>query len=273
VSDRIPFSYPLAIAWTGVSAILMTVLLKASIAIRPSAAMDIVQLGGVEALVFVLCTFGVLRLHAPETPLRSALGLRPTHPVLGVLGIGLGFVLHWPAESIDAIVEHFYPTPEQDAAARAALLSTHSPSRLIALMLVVACVGPFVEELFFRGALYGVLRRGHSLLGAIAVTSLCFVIGHLDYRMWPALTIVAVAMTHLRAVSGSLLPGLALHVAFNAVTILAVVTGEVSVAAPMKIEALPVAIGWVATLVLMFGVQYVANRTKQAHRGRAEDAE
>jgi hypothetical protein len=273
VKDGVPFSYPLAIAWTGLSAVLLSTLLRASVFVRPAAALDIVQLGAVEALVFVASVLFVLRLHAPQASLRAALGIRATHPALLVLGMGLGFVLHFPAESIDALVERFNPTPDKELAEKAALLTAHSPGRVVVLLLVVACVGPLVEELFFRGAIFGALRRAHSMFGTTAVTALCFVIGHLDYRMWPALSIVAIAMTHLRAVSGSILPSLALHVAFNAVTVLALVTGASSVTTPPEFELLPAAVGWMATFVLMFGVQYVASRAEDARRGRAEDAE
>jgi membrane protease YdiL (CAAX protease family) len=271
--DRIPFSYLLAVAWTFLSAALLMLLLRASVAIRPAAASDIVQRGAIEALVFVLCTFGLLRLHAPDLPLRSAFGLRPTHPALAGFGLLLGFVLHFPAESVDALVEKFFPVPSDEIVQRAALLSVESPSRVVALLVVVACVGPLVEELFYRGALFGVLRRGHPLAGTTAVTASCFVMGHLDYRMWPALAVVSVTMTHLRAVCGSLLPGLALHVAFNAVTVLALVTGQSSVAEPPKLSLLPAVAGWVATLALVAAIQYVASRAEDARTGRAEDAE
>jgi hypothetical protein len=273
VKDGVPFSYPLAIAWTGLSAVLLTVLLRASVLLRPAAALDIVQLGAVEALVFVAGVLFVLRLHAPEASLRAALGIRATHPALLVLGMGLGFVLHFPAESIDALMEHFNPTSDKELAEKAALLTAHSPGRLVLLLLVVACVGPLVEELFFRGAIFGALRRTHPMVGTTLVTAFCFVVGHLDYRLWPALSVVALAMTHLRAVSGSLLPSLALHVAFNAVTVLALITGEASVTRPPRIEVVPALAGWIATFVLMFGVQYVASRAEDARRGRAEDAE
>lgn len=273
MNERVPFSYLLAIAWTGLAAVLLSLVHGLGVFFRPSAAFDIVQLGAVEAFVFLLCTLFILRLHAPDATLRSALGLRSTHPALSVLGLGLGFALHYPAESIDAITRRYLPIPEKELAERATLLTAESPGRLVVLLLVVACVGPLVEELFFRGALYGALRRGHPLIGTAVVTAFCFVIGHLDYRMWPALTVVAAAMTHLRAVSGSLLPGLALHVAFNAVTVLALVTGEASVTSPPRLEPVPAVSGWIATLLLAFAVQWVAARAAEARRGRAEDVE
>lgn len=248
--------------------------LGALVALQPRAAYDITSLGMVEALVFVLGVFAVLTLHGrTEEPLSSALGIRPTHPALSVLGVALGVAAHFPAESVDALFQRMIPTPDEDLAARAALLSGTTPLRLAFVLLVVACVGPFVEEIFFRGALYGVLRRQRPLVGTILVTAVCFVVGHLDLRMWPALVVVALVLSYLRAVSGSLLPPLAMHVAFNATTELAVATGQAAVTGPPEVEVLPTVVGWLVTLALVLTVRYVASRAPLARRGRAEDAE
>jgi uncharacterized protein len=273
VTPRLPLSYALAVAWTLGAATFLGWLVHASVALRPSSGGDVVQLGAVEALVFVLAVLGVLALHGTDAPLTRSLGMRPAHPALVVMGLVLGLVAHFPAESVDALVQRLSPESPEDLAFEATLLSASTPLRLVVVLFVVACVGPLVEELFFRGALFGVLRRDHPLFGAAAVTALCFVVGHLNHRKWPALAVVAIVMTHLRAVSGSLLPCLAMHVAFNAVTVLAFFTGEVSPGAPPKIDLLPTIIGSVATLAVMIGVQYVASRTEESRRGRAEDAE
>ncbi len=274
MNDRVPFTYFFAIAWTALAATVLRILLSALVTVRPSAAYDLVSLGGVEALVFVAAVLAVQGLHGRvDEPLSRALGLRPTHPALTALGVALGFATHFPAELVDALFQRFVPTPEEEIAARTALLSAGTPLRLAMILFVVACVGPLVEELFFRGALYGALRRKKPLFGATLVTAFCFVIGHLDFRLWPALVVVALVMSYLRSVSGSLMPSLSMHVAFNAATELAIVSGQTPPAGSPRIEVWPTAVGSAVTLVLLFGVQYVASRAKQARRGRAEDAE
>lgn len=269
----LPISYVLAFGWTLAAAFVMMSLHAVSISFRASAATDIVNLGAIEALVFVGGTFVLLQFHARDMPLQKALGFRPTHPALFVLGIAVGIALHYPAESVDALVQRVLPTPVEDVAARVALLRPATLGGLVVVIGVVACVAPLVEEMFFRGALYGGLRRSNALLGTCIVSSACFVVGHLDYRTWPALTIVAVSMTYLRAVSGSLFPSLATHVAFNAFSVVAIAVGGVDPTAATKIALLPTACGWVVTAALMFAVRYVALRASAARRGRAEDAE
>jgi membrane protease YdiL (CAAX protease family) len=248
-------------------------LVQAGVALRPGAAADVVELGAVEALVFVLGILGVVTFHGRDAPLSASLGLRATHPALAACGLVLGLVAHFPAEAIDALVQRASPESVQDLAAESTLLAASSPARLVVVLLVVACVGPLVEELFFRGALYGALRRNHPLFGAACVTMLCFVIGHLNYRKWPALLVVAVVLTYLRAASGSLLPSLAMHVAFNAVTVLAFFAGEVPPDKPMITDLLPTLVGFAATLILMFAVGRISSRVEEARLGRAEDAE
>ncbi|HEX7671395.1 MAG TPA: CPBP family intramembrane glutamic endopeptidase, partial [Polyangiaceae bacterium] len=231
-------------------------------------------LGGIEALVFVMSVMWVLRVHGGDAPLGPSLGLRPTHPALLVLGVCLGFALHFPAEFVDGLVQRFLPDAGEQNAAEAALLSAGTPARLVLVLVVIACVGPFVEELFFRGALYGALRRSYSLGVTTAIVSLCFVVGHLNAHRWPALALVAVAISYLRAVSGSLLPALALHVSFNAVTVLAFATGAAPLvgAGPPRIEPVPVVLGSLAAFGLILTVRYVALHAAVARRGRAEDA-
>lgn len=269
----LPLTNVLAFGWTLAAAFFLTSLHAASILLRPSAATDIVNLGAIEALVFVASTFVLLQFHARDMPLRQALGLRPTHPALSVLGVIVGVALQYPADSIEVLVERVWPTPVEELAARAALLRPSTPAGLVVVLVVVACVVPFVEEMFFRGALYGGLRRSHALSGATAITAACFVVGHLDYRKWPALAVVAAAMTYLRAVSGSLFPSLATHVAFNALSVLSIAAWGVDPAAPTKIALLPTVCGWIVTVALIFAVRYVSLRAGAARRGRAEDAE
>lgn len=269
----LPITYVLAFGWTLGAAFCLTSLHAASVSFRPGAATDIVNLGAIEALVFVGGVLVLLQFHGRDLPLRQALGLRPTHWVLSALGVALGIALHYPAESIDALVQRVLPTPPEELAARAALLRPGTPLGLVVVVLVVACVAPFVEELFFRGALFGGLRRSNPLFGTSAVTAACFVVGHLDYRMWPALTVVAIAITYLRAASGSLFPSIAAHVTFNAMSVFAVTVGASDIGAPTKIPLLPTLCGWALTALGMFAVRYVAFRAPEARRGRAEDAE
>jgi membrane protease YdiL (CAAX protease family) len=271
-SER-PLSYAAAIAWTLAATALLIFVGSAVVTARPGVAVDIVTLAGIEAVIFLLGTFGLLRLHAEERTARNALGMRPTHPALPVFGLALGLALHPPAETLRALVTRFRPESEANLAHKAALLAADTPVRAVMLVVAAVCVVPLVEEVFFRGAIFSALRRSQTAAGAAVVTALCFVMTHVEMRDWPSLLLVAIVMSHLRVASGSLLPCLALHVAFNGATIAAHLTGVSSVTQPAPLGWPVVLAGWIATAALVFAVQYVAQRSPEAERARAEDAE
>ncbi len=273
MTQKLPFSYWLAVGWTLGAASCLLWLLQLSVALRPSSANDVVQLGAIEALVFVTGVLGVLFVHGKETTLTASLGIRPTHPALFLLAIALGIVAHFPAESVDSLVAKFFPESAADLLAESTLLAAGSSLRLVVVLLVVACVGPLVEELFFRGAIFGALRQSHSLAGTASVTAICFVIGHLNFRKWPALIVVAFALTYLRAASGSLLPSLAMHVVFNAVSVLAFFLGDVSPAKGRSLSVTQGVLGTLGTVAVLLVVRFVANRAPSAQLARAEDTQ
>jgi uncharacterized protein len=271
-SER-PLSYAAAFAWTLAATAMLLLAYPAIASVRPGFATDIVSLAGLEAVIYLLGTVGVLRLYAEERSARSALGMRPTHPALSVFGLALGLVLQAPADTLRALVERFRPLGEEELARRAALFEAETPLRAVLLIVAAACVVPLVEELFFRGAIFGGLRRSQGAVGAAVATAACFVITHVDVTLWPSLILVSIVLSHLRIASGSLLPCLALHVGFNGAAIAAQLTGVTSVTSPTPLGLPVVLAGWAATAGLVFAVQYVAQRSPEAERARAEDVE
>ncbi|HVZ32157.1 MAG TPA: CPBP family intramembrane glutamic endopeptidase [Polyangiaceae bacterium] len=232
-------------------------------------ALDLVSLGAAEALVYTV-TIGIfLWLYERGTPLRAALGLRPTHVGLALVGIGLGSSLKLPAEALTNLVERVFPLDDAHLLARAALYRANGLGDVVRLCSVTCLLAPLVEELFFRGALYGRLTKS-SALGAALVTGIAFVVVHADPRHWPALCIVAAVLGFLRSMSGSLLPCLGLHVAFNAAGVLALVTGAASPTRPLSVSRIALSLSWlVAALLLWLTMRLAAD--PHAARARAED--
>jgi uncharacterized protein len=270
VREPAPLGYGLAMAWALLTALTLRLVVVAFASVRPTVVSDIVTVGAVEALVFLSAVLVLLRLHGTEASLSHQVGLRPTHPLLGVVGLALGVSLHFPAESLRQLAERLAPTPSEVLAQRAALLDGSTPLRAALVLVVVGCVGPLVEELFFRGALFGALRRTHAVVGSTLVSAMAFVISHLDPRMWLPLLVVSAVLGYLRAASGSLLPGLALHVAFNTVTVIAVASGVSSLTAPEDVAAEVLLPGWVVTGLLLLGAARLS-RSPDAETARAMD--
>ncbi len=258
-----------ALGWAVACQLALLCAVFAAVELRPGIAEDIVSLGALSALVFLMATWGVLAVHCPQESLSQALALRPSHAALPWVGLALGVALKLPAEALYAAVERAYPSTEQELLARAHLLSTKTPARLLALTFAACIVGPFVEELFYRGALFGRLARRAPWAGG-AITAGAFVLVHGDARAWPTLAVVAAVLTVLRVQSGSLLPCLALHVAFNSVGVFGLATGRVSATRPLDAPVPLLFSSWAACALLML-LAYRLASTPGAERARAED--
>jgi membrane protease YdiL (CAAX protease family) len=89
-----------------------------------------------------------------------------------------------------------------------------SPATWLAIVLVL----PFGEELWFRGGLYGALRRVLSVPLAVAVSAALFGFVHDPAYMLPAAAL-GVALTLLYERTGSLVAPLTFHVLHNGVTL------------------------------------------------------
>lgn len=86
-------------------------------------------------------------------------------------------------------------------------------------LVVAAClVAPVVEEACFRGLVYPALRQRMSVRGAILCSSLAFALVH-PPTVWLPLAILAAALAWLVETTGSVVPSIAAHMAFNAITV------------------------------------------------------
>jgi membrane protease YdiL (CAAX protease family) len=231
--------------------------------------LDLMTLGATQAVVYLLGVFLMLRFFDAGSPLRQSLGLRPTHPGFGLIGMGLGVCLKLPAESLTNLAERMYPTSESQLLSRAELFRTETSLDVLVLLLVLCVAGPLVEELFFRGASYGRLVKDGPRAAAL-VTGGAFVVVHSDMRHWPALLVVAAVLSWLRLVGGSLLPCLGLHVAFNAAGVLALVTGAASPTRPLDVPMVPLVGSWLGAGVLL-GLSTRLRQNPEVLRARAED--
>jgi ABC-2 type transport system permease protein len=93
------------------------------------------------------------------------------------------------------------------------------------LWAVIALLAPPIEEFVFRGVLWSGLRRSFGALLTGSVVTVFFVGSHATEALgywpaWLAITAVALGTILLRARSGSLVPPLAIHEAYNASLVL-----------------------------------------------------
>ena len=88
---------------------------------------------------------------------------------------------------------------------------------------VVAGLVPIIEELTYRGLGFSLLEQfGRTF--AIAATALLFGLAHGLVSALPILVAFGIGLAYLRSRSGSVLPCIALHAAFNSFALIASVT-------------------------------------------------
>jgi membrane protease YdiL (CAAX protease family) len=266
-----PMGFTAVLAWAAAVIILLHVLVLGVAAIRPNSLHDLVSLGICEALGFVILSALVLRVHNPESTLAQAFALRPAPASLVVICFLAGLCLRVPADFLRTMVETLAPTPPDVLLAESELLHYETPLDLVKLLAVLVVAGPLVEELFYRGALFGPLIRARGTVGVVAATSLAFVLAHGQWRDFPSLVLVAVSLGYVRAASGSLLPAYALHVAFNLSAIWVSAVGIVGPAESLTLSPVWTASAWALVFSLLAGVHRIAMRNALAIEAREED--
>lgn len=139
----------------------------------------------------------------------------------GIVGILLQLValplLYWPLLELLNKRASDLEGPARDLTDRAT-----GPASTALLILIVGIGAPVIEEIFYRGLFQGaLLKRGLRPAPAIAISSVVFGVSHGELLQLPALVMFGVVAGILTYRAGRLGPAIAAHVAFNMVTVLA----------------------------------------------------
>jgi membrane protease YdiL (CAAX protease family) len=270
MGSPLSFGWVEVVTWTLGALLFMAVLVGFAQSARPDVTSDMVTLSGTSSVVFLALAAILSGRYSSSGSALGALGVRRL-PVFVVLGsLLLGVLAQFPALFVARLTEQYFPMAEAEMLERTGALRGTSPLHSAALAIFLALLVPFTEEAFFRGAMFGAVRRaGHSSRFAAASTGTAFVMSHLDPRYWPALGLVAFGLSLLRSLSGSLLPSLAFHIGFNAYTValttyrLGGESGEFDL--PWQTEAVLV----LASVVVALGLFFYLNKSERC-RGYRE---
>ncbi|HLJ80347.1 MAG TPA: CPBP family intramembrane glutamic endopeptidase [Ktedonobacterales bacterium] len=102
-------------------------------------------------------------------------------------------------------------------------LGQHAPLTVIGTLIGAVFIAPFCEEIFFRGFTFAGFLRGMPVWAAVLLSALLFGIAHGDIGSFALLFVIGVVLAVVRWRTGSIWPGMALHMANNAVAALVVV--------------------------------------------------
>ena len=239
-------------------------------AIRPGAVADIVTYAGAFTVAHLAFIFLVLRVWAPESSLRDVLGLRRTHPALYVLAPILGAAMYPPLARLDALVSRRFPTTQEEQDLAEKLIDTSTHGSRVALFFALVLVVPVVCEPFFRGALYGRLRRERAEGVAVFATSAYFVLESFDPRSMASLLVLGATLSLVRARAGSTIPTMLLHAAFFAPPLVPALGGGPVIddgAWPVRVALA----GAVVAIAALLATLWVTGRSERCEVGRALD--
>jgi CAAX protease family protein len=186
------------------------------VALRESAENDLVGRALCQVVGYSLALYLVLRVHGPESRIRDFLALRPTKLAFYPLAIVLGVAATLPTYWLLAQVQSLFPS-EPDPSDWLDLFYQMSFAERMLVAGSTVVLGPLVEEAMFRGALFRPLGKDHSPLTVVLVTGVFFALVHLSAERLLPLTLLGIALGHVRWASGSLVPSLLVHMSFNAV--------------------------------------------------------
>jgi membrane protease YdiL (CAAX protease family) len=179
-------------------------------------------------------------------PWREAFSWRPVAPGAMLLAAGCGVSLWVASAGLLQLQYAVWPMPPDMLRIFEALhgkLDLWPPGQGVLSLLAIA-VGPAVsEEVAFRGALLGAVRRHVPEAPAIVLSAIPFALVHFPY-LWPFTFGLGVVLGVLRRRTASILPGAIAHAALNTTTVLvtarfhdASVPGE-SVSVPLGLAVL-----------------------------------
>lgn len=104
----------------------------------------------------------------------------------------------------------------------ATLLGQSFDAFFVVVVVLTACLlAPFCEELLFRGALFGWLVGRLPVPVSVVITAAVFAGAHLLPLLFPVLFVLGLALTLVRAATGSTLNSFAMHVTQNTVAAVA----------------------------------------------------
>ncbi|TWU40878.1 ABC transporter permease subunit/CPBP intramembrane protease [Novipirellula artificiosorum] len=153
------------------------------------------------------------------TSLRKSLRIRmPYWPTLP-LAVLLGASLHPLYVTLASWINQMYPVSEQAAAAMKPFAEQITTAPWLSVVFLMALVPAVCEELAFRGFIFGGLQRGKNAVRAVVVTAILFGISHGVLQQSIAATVMGLLLGFIALRTGSVLPGILLHLTNNALSV------------------------------------------------------
>lgn len=179
-----------------------------------AAGMDITQSVAVWSIFsFVAALVVMLLLLIPERKAKPHPKLKRTSVGDAVLWSFLGILLAFVAQYVAVIIETAIFNVEPGSENTQEIVEMVQMVPVFAL--VVAIVGPILEELVFRKVLFGALYRRMNFFFAALISSVIFAAVHLDFTHLLIYTAVGFTFSFLYVKTGRIIVPIIAHVAMN----------------------------------------------------------
>jgi len=165
-------------------------------------------------LLLAAAWLAVLRPHRLGL---SDIGLRRTWPAWYRLAVAGGLLCVPLAALVNLGFQAVLGEPFENPQLKALAPEGFSWASLGAMLLLVALLVPFIEEIIFRGLVFGWLRKHLRFALAAPVVALLFAVAHQVWVLVPVLFFMGLVLAAVTERSGSLWPAIILHGTFNGV--------------------------------------------------------
>jgi membrane protease YdiL (CAAX protease family) len=243
--------------------------------VKESSSRDLISQLFCQVIAYGLGLFLLLRAKAPNAKIRDFISLRATNPWFFPLALMLG-IAAWPlAAQLHGYIHELWPqdTNEYDFVT---LFYEVSMSQRVLIALGVTAVGPLLEEVLFRGAIFGPMRKMYEPLQVVLLTALYFALAHiLQPRGVLPIFLIGILLGYLRVASGSMLPSAMLHMSFNAVPFIDLFsrdtppTSDSQLAQDLSVQTLALFAAVCALLIYL--VYWLSKRSRRAQHARSEE--
>lgn len=144
-------------------------------------------------------------------------GLRPTWPAWYRLAVAGGLICVPLAAAVNLAFQEVLGEPIENPQLQALAPEGFSWASLVTMLLLVAVLVPFIEEIIFRGLIFGWLRKRLRFVLAAPLVALLFAVAHQIWMLVPVLFFMGLVLAAITERSGSLWPPIILHGTFNGV--------------------------------------------------------
>lgn len=262
-----PLSFVAAAFWTLLVAVLLGVMMSILEAARPGAYVDVVTFTTCKLLAYSVVFFALLRVHERDSSIRHLLALRSPPAALVFLGALVGCGLSPASMWLDGVFARRFPPTAAELEAYERILDAPTPGKKIALVLTLVIVMPVCDELFFRGALFTPLKRGRRAESVILATAAYdTLLAGANAREIASILVTALAISWMRAASGSVFPSMAARITFFGVQVVPLVVSR-----EPKISGTVALVGVALAGLSLAAMAAVGKRSTRARDARIED--